>query len=526
MWKSKELPEMLRAIAEFREYGFLDRIPRWEERLRVNELELKRFAEIPHVDEQPMSTAALPQRPEGKPLAGGGSAGWATPETALAIAARVQRREISVSDVAEAYIERAEAVTEMNLFTAFDADLMRREARALDERAAKGEALGPLAGVPVPVKDYMFVRGYPRTGGTRAMAPSTGHDDAAAVANLRAAGALFAGMTNLHELAYGATGINPHFGAVANPGHPGRIIGGSSSGSAGAVAAGLAPVAVGSDTSGSIRIPSAFCGVTGFKPTYDSISRDGVMPLAWSLDHLGPIAGNVRDAALLFAVMAGRAPESCVPDANLKPGRLRFGKPTNHFYDEVDTAILDRIERLIAALAGAGHAIVPTKLSAVENCLPIHVQTVTAEASQAYWQPLVENPHLLGEDVRVRLEVGQFLASVDYVKAQRLRTVQRQALQAAFDDIDVLITPTVATAAPEIGAASVIIDGVERPLHPALTRFTTPFNQSGLPAITLPCGVNAAGLPIGVQLAGPYGSDERLLEIAAEVERVIAEMPA
>ncbi|RUM95434.1 amidase [Pseudaminobacter arsenicus] len=521
MWKSKEMPEILRAIAEFREFGFLERIPQWEERLRVNELELKEFMAAPHVEAELISTAPRPQRPDA-PKPADGPVAEAASDTARGMAEKVRRRQISVSEIAQAYIERAEATADMNFFTTFDADLVRKEARELDERIAKGEDLGPLAGVPVPVKDYMFVRGYPRTGGTRAMAASTGHDDAEVVAKVRASGALIGGMTNLHELAYGATGINPHFGRVGNPHHPNRIVGGSSSGSAAAVAAGLSPIAVGSDTSGSIRIPSTFCGVTGFKPTYDSISRAGVMPLAWSLDHLGPIASNVRDVALLFAVMADKAPEDYVPEANLKAGHIRFGKPANHFYHEVDSEIIGRIERVIEALGDQGHQIISTRLDGVENCLPIHVQTVTAEASQAYWLPLIEKPEVLGEDVRVRLEVGQFLASVDYIKAQRMRTVLRDVLQAAFSEVDVLITPTVAVPALEIGATDVVIDGIRRPLHPALTRFTTPFNQSGLPAITLPCGFNSDGLPIGLQLAAAYGDDARLLRIAAEVERVIA----
>lgn len=521
IWKKKELPELLRAIAEFREFGFLERAPLWEERLRVNELELKEFLAAAHVEAQPISTAPRPQSPN-TPKSTGQPLLQTAHDTALGVAARVRRREISVSEIAQAYIERAEAVAHMNFFTTFDADLVRKEARDLDDKIAKGEELGPLAGVPVPIKDYMFVRGYPRTGGTRAMTASTGHDDAEVVAKVRASGALIAGMTNLHELAYGATGINPHFGRVGNPHHPNRIVGGSSSGSAAAVAAGLSPIAVGSDTSGSIRIPSTFCGVTGFKPTYDSISREGVMPLAWSLDHLGPIARNVRDAALLFAAMADRAPEDYVPEANLKPGCICFGKPTNHFYDEVDSEIIARIEHVIEALGREGHKIVPTTLDGVENCLPIHVQTVSAEASQAYWLPLIDKPELLGEDVRVRLEVGQFLASVDYVKAQRMRTVLRGVLQSALTEVDVLITPTVAVPALEIGATDVIIDGMRRPLHPALTRFTTPFNQSGLPAITLPCGFNSDGLPIGLQLAAAYGNDAHLLRVAAEVERVIA----
>ena len=202
-------------------------------------------------------------------------------------------------------------------------------------------------------------------------------------------------------------------------------------------------------------------------------------------------------------------------------GPIRFGRPENHFFEEVDSAILARIDRLIAALAEAGHAVLPKRIEGVERCLAIHVQTITAESAEAYWLPVIENPEVLGEDVRVRLEAGQFLASVDYVKAQRMRTAQRAALQTALADIDVLIMPTVATVAPEIGANEVTIDGAKRPLHPALTRFTTPFNQSGLPAITLPCGQNADGLPVGVQLASRYGNDARLLQVAAEVERII-----
>lgn len=520
MWKKTEMKEMLASVASYRSFQELGRLPLWEERLRANELELSQFAAFPEIEGEPIQTAPRPAAP--RPAAAQIKAVTRERRTSKAatLAAKVRSGEASATEVAADYIKRAAAVADMCFFTAFDVDDLMRQATFIDGRIARGEDPGPLAGVPVPVKDYMYVRGYPRTGGTKAMPASVGHDDAPVVASIRAAGALIGGVTNLHELAYGATGINPHFGRVANPRHPGRIIGGSSSGSAGAVAAGLTCLAVGTDTSGSIRIPSAFAGVVGFKPTYERVSRAGVMPLAWSLDHVGPIADSVADAALLFSVMAGLPDSATVPVIGNE--KLRIGKPSNHFYNEVDAEILANIEGVILALSASGHEVRSIELDGVEACLPIHVQTVSAEASQAYWQPLMKNPELLGEDVRVRLEVGQFLASVDYIKAQRMRTAMRDDLMSAFRDLDILITPTVAVLAPEIGAVDVVIDGKRRPLHPALTRFTTPFNQTGLPAITLPCGINADGLPIGLQLSAAYGNDIGLLRAAAIVEDVVA----
>ena len=245
------------------------------------------------------------------------------------------------------------------------------------------------------------------------------------------------------------------------------------------------------------------------------------MPLAWSLDHVGSIGATVADAALLYAVLAGLDPQGVMPQTAPSQGQLTFVKPTNHFFDNVDDEILANIETVIGKLSGAGHRIIEQFVTEVENCLPIHVQTVTAEAAQVFWNAVTDNPGDLGPDVLVRLEVGQFLSSVDYVKAQQLRTVMRAALQDVLADRRILITPTVATTAPRRGDELVSINGRKQPLHPALTRFTTPFNQTGLPAITIPCGTNDEGHPVGLQLAAAHGNDTALLQAAWIVEQVI-----
>jgi len=516
MWKRDEMKALIKAISAYRGTADVKRFAPWEARLRVNDAELNAFATLPFTNVPPKFSEPAPMIPAAQV-----KTGPAAESSVADIAYQVQTGRRSASDVAAAYIDAAQAKADHNIFTAFDAEKVMSDAATVDKMIANGETLGPLAGVPIPIKDFMYVRGYPRTGGTKALPASLGHDDAPAIALLRAAGAVPAGMTNLHELAYGATGDNPHFGNVQNPRALGHIAGGSSSGSAVAVALGLSPISVGSDTSGSVRIPSAFCGTVGFKPSYDRIKRGGVLPLAWSLDHLGPIGATVADVALLYAVLADLSVGETVPTLGSPLGQIDFVKPTNHFFDGVDDRIITNIETVIAKLSDNGHKIADQFIPEIENCLPIHVQTVTAEASQAYWNAVTDAPKLLGPDVLVRLEAGQFLAAVDYVKAQQLRTAMRAALQNVLSSNRILIVPTVATTAPCRGAENVVINGKVQPLHPALTRFTTPFNQTGLPAITLPCGINADGHPIGVQLAAAYGNDALLLQAAWEVEQTI-----
>ncbi len=490
--------KLLRAIAEFRRYPFMERAALWEERLSLNQRELEAFFAVPEVDDAPLlappkSTLAQQAAPPSVAPPVSKIHDDICLASAVEIAARVRARALSPVAVAAAYLERAEANRHLNAFITLARDRVLADAEQLAKRIAGGEDPGALAGVPVAVKDLMHVRGYPLTGGTRAIDPKVSEFDAEVVARLRAAGAIIIGTANLHELAYGVTSINPHFGRVQNPWAPACIAGGSSGGSAAAVAAGLAAVAVGTDTAGSIRIPAACCGVVGLKPSYDAVSREGVMPLAWSLDHVGPIARSVEDAALMFEVMAGLSAGSIRSSQADDRLRLRIARPVPYFFDLLDAQVRARVDQVIALLVDAGASVADTAIAGVALAPAIQFMTICPEATNAHWRRLLDHGDKLGADVRVRLEIGQFLLGMDYVKAQRLRQRLRRAFLAALDSADVLITPTLAIPAPAADAVTVAIAGTNRPVHSVLTAFTAPFNSTGLPAITLPCGVDQHG---------------------------------
>ncbi len=302
------LAELLRASAQSRRYPFLERAAFWEERLAMHLKDLETLLDAP-VDGDMLPLPAKAKLEIALPRGGEppGRSDDLCFASAAEIAARVRTRELSPFEVARAFVERADAHRSLHAFITLRPETVLREARQLEVRVQSGEDIGPLAGVPVAVKDLMPVAGYPMTCGTKAIEAQEQQHDAEVVARLRAAGALVMGTANLHELAYGVTSANVHFGSVGNPVAPGRIPGGSSGGSAVAVAAGLAAIGVGTDTGGSIRIPAACCGIVGFKGSYDAVTRQGVWPLAFTLDHIGPLARSVADAALGFEVMAGTA---------------------------------------------------------------------------------------------------------------------------------------------------------------------------------------------------------------------------
>src|SRR5215813_8293605 len=349
------LSDLLRASAESRRYPFLERADYWAERLLMHVRDLENLLQAPASGD----TVLMPPKVKLEVLPPPSVVASATVNrsaelafaSAAEIAARVRRRELSPFEVARAIVERADAHRSLNAFITLRPEAVLREARHLEDRVQAGEDLGPLAGVPVAVKDLMHVKGYPMTCGTKALPGDESSSDAQAVAKLRAAGALIVGTTNLHELAYGVTSANPHFGHVANPAAPGHIPGGSSGGSGAAVAAGLAAIAVGTDTGGSIRIPAACCSIVGFKGTHQAVSRAGVWPLADTLDHIGPLARSVADVALGFEVMAG-LPIGCISSKVI--GQPRLVQPAPFFYDLLDASIRARVEAVLSKLQGAG----------------------------------------------------------------------------------------------------------------------------------------------------------------------------
>jgi aspartyl-tRNA(Asn)/glutamyl-tRNA(Gln) amidotransferase subunit A len=365
----------------------------------------------------------------------------------------------------------------------------------------------------------MYVKGYPFTCGTKAMDGREADHDAEVVTRLRAAGALVIGTTNLHELAYGVTSANVHFGHVGNPAAPGHLPGGSSGGSGAAVAAGLATIGVGTDTGGSIRIPAACCGVVGFKPTHDVVSREGVWPLAWTLDHIGPLARSVADATAAFEAMAGLQPGSIAGKRIERPHLVR---PVPFFFDHLDAGVRSRMETVFDALSGAGASIEERTVEAIEYAPATQFLTICVEGCQANWDLLTRRPDGISPDVRLRLEIGQFIAAIDYVKAQRLRRALRDNMITALRGADAFVLPTLPVSIPKQGVTTMEIAGRVLPVPAALTRLTSPFNFSGLPAASIPCGRDAAGLPVGLQIVGRPGADSTVLAVARWCESVLA----
>ncbi len=512
--------DLMRVVAQFRRYPFMQRAELWEARLAFNAPDMESVFEASIAGDPlllPPRAVPLPSAPA-VPLQTVLAQTELAQASAAQIAARVRRRGVSVAEVARDFLRRIEAAKSLNAFITLDPARVMAQAEQLDARIARGEDIGPLAGVPLAIKDLLAVQGYPLTGGTRALDAGVQTTDAAVVAQLRAAGALIVGTTNLHELAFGVTSANPHFGHVQNPRFAGRIPGGSSGGSAAAVAAGLASIAVGTDTGGSIRQPACCCAIVGFKPSYDAVSREGVLPLAWTLDHIGPLTRNVEDAALSFEVMAGRPHGSMLADEARAP---RFARPRQFFFDALEDGVAERVESALASISAAGAQLVPVDIKDIELAPGIQFITLASEATRANWELLLQHGDRMGEDVRVRLELGQFILAMDYLKAQQLRRHVRDAVIASMNGCDVLVTPTMPAAPPLAGAMSVNLGGKAMHVAPAMTRFTGPINFCGLPALSLPCGLTREGLPVSLQIVGRPGEDARVLSVGRYCERIL-----
>ena len=524
----QELTDYLRATAAFRHYPFPEHLEQWAERLLVNRKEIEGVRVLPHLDSLPLQD--MPPAPRlDLPKDGGRAPAPArkiadpTTATAVEIAASVRARLTSPRDVAEACSARAAELSYLNAFISFDPDAVRQQADELSDRLKRGQDPGPLAGVAVAPKDIMYVRGHPYTLGTKALPAPTADRDAICVARTRDAGALIFGTAHTHELGYGATGINPHFGRAGNPASARHLAGGSSSGSAAAVAAGIVPLSIGTDTGGSLRIPASACGAVGFKPTHGLLSRDGVMMVAWSLDDVGTMSANVADCALLFEVMAGLPAGCTLPPVPRKPADLKVLRPTNGYFAMAHPEVGARVGEVIDRLGREGAIVVEREIEHMQWAPLAHFMTLFAEATEAHWPKLMQGQAGLGLDIRVRLEIGQFFSAVDYVKAQRLRALLRSSMFAAMADADAIITPTIAPLVPEIGSAGNSIQG-SAPHSRESAHFSAPYNATGMPAITIPCAIDSRGAPIGLQIAGLPGDDARVLQVAEACEKVIEDM--
>ncbi len=418
---------------------------------------------------------------------------------------------------------------DLNAFITVCPDQARARAIELDRRRRSGAERGPLCGIPIALKDVFFTRGVRTTCGSKLFEDHVPDFDSTVAAKLEAAGAVLIGKTGMHELAYGITSENPHFGTVQNPAAPGRIAGGSSGGSAAAVASGMVMAAMGTDTGGSIRIPAAYCGTVGLKPTSGRVSRYGVLPLDFSLDHMGPLTRTVRDAALILNVIAGYDERddtsSRHPVVDFEPPRdpslrgVRIGWPQTFFFERVDPEIAAAVEKAARLAEGNGARIVPVTVPDIAAINLVGRVVLLSEAASVFGPDLKARPEFFGEDVRLLLEQGSLLPATTFINAQRLRRGMQKEFARLWATIDVLLTPTTPIAAPLLGSATVSLNGQTEDIRAASTRFTRAFNVLGIPAISIPCGWTSNRFPIGLQLAGPAFSEKRLLEVAAGFER-------
>lgn len=440
------------------------------------------------------------------------------------VSTRIAARDVSPVEVTEATLARIERVDErLNAYITVMADEAMETARAAEAEIARGAYRGPLHGVPISLKDLLDTRGVRMTAGARVLADHIATDDADTVRRLRGAGAVLVGKANMLEFAYGE--VCADYGPSRNPWNTDHGTSGSSSGSAAAVAAGLCYGSLGSDTGGSIRLPAAWCGIVGLKPTYDLVSRAGAVALSWSLDHIGPMTRTVRDCALLLDAIVAHDPGAAGYAEALDNPRsgLRVGivAPTDD--DGVTPDVRAQIDAAVETIRAMGFETQMVALPHPEDAVRVLFGILYAEASSYHLPWLNTRPDDYSPNTRERLELGALLPATVYLRAQRVRRVIVAAYRALFADIDLLVMPTAQTTASRVDGPAqepVAADGRDR--MTSLIRFTGPFDVTGFPAISVPCGLDPAGLPVGIQfVARPY-EDGLLLQFAHTFEQAVA----
>lgn len=441
-----------------------------------------------------------------------------TPGTIAAARAELAAGRRSAVDLVEEAFERARTGRHLGAFLRLREEEALAEARRLTESpedAGQGGSGGrPLLGVPLSVKDIVDVAGMTTTSGSKFPHEPTG--SAVAWRRLAEAGAILLGKNNLQEFAFGVSGDNPTFGRTRNPHDPARIPGGSSSGSAVAVATGMGYGSVGTDTGGSIRIPASLNGVFGLKPSYGAVSRDGVTPLSWSLDHVGPIARSAGDIGVLFEVLSGWSSGPAPPRAaGPRPlAGVRVGVPLDSFYTDLIREARQAADGIVAALVRLGAERVEVRIPEVELSGVCRNVLAFAEAAVVHRERLATRPDDISEDVRRLLEVGAALSATDFLTALKGRRLVADAFARLFEDVDVLVAPSTPAGAPEAGEPLATAEDI----RPGLIRLVGPFNFTGLPALSAPAGFDAPGMPLGAQLVGGPGQDFAIVRLAAWLE--------
>jgi Asp-tRNA(Asn)/Glu-tRNA(Gln) amidotransferase A subunit family amidase len=418
------------------------------------------------------------------------------------LARAYRERRVTPTEIVSRALRAAADFEPLNAFIRLDADGPHAEAEASTARWAAGAPLSPLDGVPVAVKDQIDVAGMPTTGGTSFLRRPA-ERDAGVIARLRAAGAIPFGKTNLPELALAPTGINPHHGTVRNPHRPSHDTGGSSSGSAVAVASGVVPMALGTDLGGSLRIPAALCGIASLKPSFDLVPRDGVLPVAWSLEHVGPMGASVADVRALLTVLAS--------PAEVRPP-TRVGVCAK-WWAEADQDATGAVDRALQRIGAERVDVDLPHIALAQATLAILCHAEAAAALVRF------DREPLGPSVRVSLAVGRATSAQEYVEAQRIRAIISAELRSALTRCDVLVTPTTSHAARPYHDDALRDGELDEDAYRRATAFTFPANLAGLPAAQVPCGTDADGMPLGLQVIAPFGHDLDALDFAERIER-------
>jgi len=427
----------------------------------------------------------------------------------------IRARTLSAEEATERCLARiAERDKAINAYITVMADEARVQAREADREIAAGRDRGPMHGVPISLKDLIDVRGTPTTAASRVRAGHVASSDALITTRLREAGAVFVGKTNLHEFAFGTTNEDSAYGPVHHPLDPTRSPGGSSGGSAASVLDGMAYASIGTDTGGSIRIPSSLCGLVGLKPHLGEIPLDGVVPLSTLLDHVGPICRSVEDAAIVYHALSGVANPPSIRRRDIRG--LRLGVPRPYFMERLDAQVQTTFEAVLQRLSRAGAAIEEVAIPHASDASPIYVHLSLPEAATYHATTLETRPDDYTMNVRLRIEMGRYILAEDYVRALRGREALIADVNAALAGRDGLLLPTMAIPPQKLGAATVSLGGTEEPVRNAMLRLTQPFNISGHAAISIPCGKTSEGLPIGAQIVGTQTAT--VLEIAAGLE--------
>jgi aspartyl-tRNA(Asn)/glutamyl-tRNA(Gln) amidotransferase subunit A len=456
----------------------------------------------------------------------------------------IASREISCLELVDAAIERIEKLNpKLNAFITILDQSARREARHADSLLKQGRYLGPLHGIPISLKDLIYIKGIRSTSGSKILAEFVPDYDSTVTRRLRKAGAIIVGTNNLHEFASGITGINPHYGPSRNPWDINRMSGGSSGGSAVAVSSGMSLASIGTDTSGSIRVPASLCGIFGLKPTYGRVSNYGVMPLAPSIDHVGPLARSAWDIAAVLGVIAGydRMDSSSakvpVPDYlkeisstdkrngnnnnnNASSRNFKIGIPKQFFFDMIEPKVMEIFRAFVERLHGCGIATISNvDVQGTDKIFETWRPIRLAEASSIHNEWIVSRLQEYGEDVRRMLEMGLEITAVKYINAlYKCREAIKDAFLKAMSGYDALLVPTTIIPAPFLDQKEVNIEGKTIDVYSCLSKLTTVFDITGLPTLNIPAGLVDSKLPVGAQLVGRPFDEPRIIKIAYTCE--------